>query len=281
MFAMVSMLVALMIATPVLADTVATGPAEGFYHNALFNMFKASANRASQGQMKLTKVNEQGTDGTIANLEMVNSGKAQIAFVQLDGIAIEQYSNVKVIGTFGYEAFHFVVPKNSKIGSCDVLEEKTNFKIGLNSMGGSKVTTKAMTIVDKDYGKVSYIDTIDALDAEMKMKNGEIDGYIFVSTPGSGTAQTFAGGQYQMMDCWDGDFDDYKLNGVQLYEKVKMKKAYGYTSNFTTFSVPGVVVVNAEYAAANRNNLRILMNATKMTFDEIKAQKKFTFYPGD
>lgn len=277
----VALLFIMLFAPLVNAATVATGGVGGFYHNGLFNIFKDAVDRASRGGMSLEYANENGTDGTLANLEMVNNGEADIAFVQLDGIALQSFPNVQIIGVFGYEVPHLVVPKKSNIESCDTLESKTNFRIGRNSFSGSAVTTAVMVKVDKDYDKANFVDTLDEVEAEMGMTDGSIDGFFFVSTPGSGSVTAFNSAQFKFLDCWDGDFDDFDVNNRQLYEKVKMKKDMGYPNNFVTFSIPGVVVANKSFLKADRNNTRTLLAATKATMQTVKAAKKFKFYPED
>lgn len=277
-----SLLMLLLITAPsAFAATVATGPDGGFYHGALFAQFAQNVNRASRGEVELEKANEDGTDGTIANLEMVNEGEADFAFVQLGGTALAAYPNVAVLGKFGYEAAHLVVPAGSKLKSCDALEKKGNeWKVGLNTMGGSNVTLDVMTKVDKDYANVNRVDTLDAMAAEMSFNSGEIDAFFFVSTPGSGTVKEFQKG-YKYLTCWDGDFDEFDVNKQQLYEKISLKKKQGYPNNFKTFSVPGVVVVNKAYMKDNRKAVKAAMKATKQVYGQIKAAKKFNFYPED
>lgn len=277
----IALFMLLMLSVPAFAATVATGPDGGFYHGALFGQWAQNLNRASRGEVEAEKANEDGTDGTIANLEMVNEGEADFAFVQLGGTALSAYPNVAVLGKFGYEAAHLVVPAGSKLKSCGDLEKKGNeWKIGLNTMGGSNVTMDVMTKVDKDYSHINRIDTLDSMAAEMSFNSGEIDAFFFVSTPGSGTVKEFQKG-YKYLDCWDGDFDEFDVNKQQLYDKISLKKKQGYPNNFKTFSVPGVVVVNKTYMKENRKAVKAAMKATKQVYSQIKSAKKFNFYPED
>jgi TRAP-type uncharacterized transport system substrate-binding protein len=279
---MLALFVLALFAVPSFAATVATGGVDGFYNNGLFNTFKAYVEKSSRGEVELERYSDDGTDGTISNLELVDSGEADLAFVQLGGTALAKYPNVSIIGIFGYEVAHLVVPKGSKLDDCGDLEKKGNeWKIGVNTMSGSNVTMDVMTKVDDDYTNIIRIETLDSLEAEMSFNSGEIDAFFFVSTPGSGSVGSFNQGGYEFLDCWDMDFDDFDVNKKQLYQKTKMKKKYGYPNNFKTFSVPGVIVANKAYIKENRKELRAFMKGTKQTYATIKQQKKFTFYPGD
>lgn len=282
--AAIAMSVSMALATPAMSATMATGSPDGFYHNGLYNTLNSNVQRASRGDMELDYYNEDGTDGTVYNLEAVQAGDADIAAAQLGGTVIESYPNVKVIGKFGYEAAHMVVPVKSKIKSCSILEKKTNYRIGINSMGGSPVTMSVMRKVDKDYKRSegNMVDVLDEVEAEMSMSDGTIDAYFFISTPGKGTAKYFQNSQFKYVDCWDGDFNDLEANNQPLYEKIKLGKKQGYLKKFKTFSVPGVIVANKNFLKEEgRKTTRTLLKATKATYSGIKAQNKFDFYPED
>jgi hypothetical protein len=82
-------------------------------------------------------------------------------------------------------------------------------------------------------------------------------------------------------DCWSSSFKDYKVNGKPLYTKVTVGKESGYTNKFDTFLVPTVLVVNKAYLEANKNAFDVLFDATTLTFNTIKGEKKFTYYPSN
>lgn len=262
------------------ANSVATGKSDGYYNNGLFNQFNAAVKRVSGGELELDRYNDKGTDGTKANIKLVSSGKANIAFVQLGGTVLDPNDNVEIIGTVMYELAHLVVPVKGKVGDCDDLENKKGYSTGYNMFSGSAVTIEVMQKEDKDYKNLSAVDVDKSSRAIAAMTKGDLDAYFFVSAPKTKSIQRINNSEgVKFANCWDGDFDDFKVNGKRLYTKVKVGKAEGYAQKFTTFRVPAVVIANKEWLEENEDYFDYLFDATTMTFNNIKGTKKLKYYP--
>ncbi len=262
------------------AATVATGGKDGFYNNGLFNTFNAAVKRMSGDELELERFADKGTDGTKQNLKLVDAGKADIAFVQLGGTVLEDYGNVEVIGIVMYELAHLAVPKKGKVGKCGDLESKKGHSVGMNLMSGSAVTWAVMSKEDKGYKKASQADFTKGTKAISAMTRGDLDSYFFVSGPRTKNISRITNSaDIKFGSCWDGDFDDFKVNGKQLYTKVKVGKKEGYPNNFTTFRVPAVVVANKDFLAENDDVYDYLFDATSMTYTAVQGKKKLKYYP--
>lgn len=214
------------------------------------------------------------------NIKLVNSGKADIGFAQLGGTVLQDSDNVEVIGIVMYELAHLVVPKKGKVGDCDDLESKKGYVTGYNFFSGSAVTMSVMQKEDKDYKNINPLDASSSSRAISSMTQGDMDAYFFVSgTKTKSIARIANSPNVKFASCWDGDFDDFKVNGKQLYTKVSVGKKDGYPNKFTTFRVPAVVIANKQFLSENPNMFDYLFDATTMTFNKVKALKKFTYYP--
>lgn len=283
---MIACLLAVLFTTNVFAATVATGKPSGFYNNGLFTMFSASVVRiGGKNAPVLTRFDENGTDGSKANMALVNSGQADIGFVQLD--AYDQAANkdnVKVIGIVEYEIAHIVVPNDTnKVKELDDLSSSKKYKVNLNMQSGSAVTFTEVGIINKKYAinpiiKDSDNDTLSI----SAMMTGETDSFFFVSVPGTKTIQrVIESKHFKFGDCWHSSLKDYKVNGKPIYTKVSVGKNDGYPNSFTTFRVPTVVVVNKKFIEQNKNVYDILFDATSLTYKSVKGDKGFKFYPED
>lgn len=257
--------------------SVATGGKGGFYHNGLYNFFNTKVKRFSDREWECEKASEKGTDGTLHNIKLVESGKANVGFVQLGGL-LATGADVEVIGIIMYELAHLIAPKGSNVGDVGDLESKKGYSVGINSRSGSQVTFNVFKEYDKDYGRASVIDAQKDTKAIASLINGKLDSYFFVSAPGTKTIMRAKKAGMKFLDVDDSDFNDLKYNGKRLYEFVKVGKKQGYPNSFKTICVPAVLIANKAWLEDNGDIYDILFDATAATMQDVKVHKKLTYY---
>jgi len=264
------------------AFTVATGPTDGYYHNGLFDQFTNALKRASGKDAPEVKKYDpdNGTDGTAINIKLVNEGKADVAFAQLDGALLQPMDNAEIMGIIMYEVGNFTYAKGSKVDECDDLRSGNVYTVGMNKMGGTKITFDAMAKTDPKLARANVMDYDVPAKAINDMTRGELQSYMFVSVPTSPTvSRMVATPEIRFGDCWDSNYKDLKVNGKPVYTKVSLGKGDGYPNSFDTFRVPTVVIANKAFLAANKKFYNLLFDATTMAYGNIQAEKKFKFYP--
>lgn len=256
---------------------MATGGTGGFYFNGLFSDFRSSIDRVSQKKWAVVQANEEGTDGTLANIKMVTAGDADIAVVQMCGLVLEN-PDVEVIGVIMYELTHLVSPKGSKVDEFSDLDNSKN-SVALNMMGGAGLTFKVFQKEDKSYAKAQVMDMKEIPMVVNKMTSGSVDSLFFVSAPGTEDIGRLNNSGMIFRDFNDGDFDDFKYGGKKLYEFVSVGKKEGYGNNFTALRVPAVIIANKKLILDNSKLYTVLFDAVLMSKQNIKASRKFTYYP--
>ena len=276
MFLMVFAFSTLYAADPV-KIRMATGGTGGFYHNGLFTDFRAAVDRVSQKKLELVKANEDGTDGTLANIKMVLAGDADIAVVQMCGLVLDN-PDVEMIGVIMYELTHIVSPKGSKVDEFSDLEKKGT-SVALNMMGGAGLTFKVFQKEDKGYAAAGVQDMKEIPQVINKMTSGTVDSLFFVSAPATEDIGRLGKSDMIFRDFNDGDFDDFKYNGKILYEFVKVGKKEGYPNNFTALRVPTVIIANKKFMMDNPKIYTALFDAILISKSNIQATRKFTYYP--
>ena len=149
-------------------------------------------------------------------------------------------------------------------------------------LSGSAVTMSVMQKEDKGYKNASSVDITRSSKAISAITSGNLDSFFFVSGTGTKSINRVnQSGAVKFASCWDGDFDDFKVNGKQLYTKVKVGKKEGYNQKFTTFRVPAVVIANKTFLEDNEEAFDALFDATIMTYNNVKGMKKLKYYPKD
>lgn len=258
--------------------TVATGGKSGFYHNGLFSTFNSKVKRFSNGEWECERAIEKGTDGTLQNIKLVESGKADVGFVQLGGL-ITTGADVEVIGTIMFELAHLVAPKKGKVRDVDDLESKAGYSVGINSRSGSMVTYNVFKKYDKDYARASVVDYPKSSRAIAAMTKGDLDSYFFVSAPGTKSIKRMISSGLEFLDVDDSDFNDFKYNGKRLYEFVKVGKKQGYPGKFKTIRVPAVLIANRTWVEDNEDVFDVLFDACSATKQAVKVERKLNYYP--
>lgn len=282
LWAVLAVLLLMMFTAPAFAVeiSVATGGKGGFYHNGLYGAFDAKVKRFSDNEMECEYAVEKGTDGTLHNIKLVESGKANVAFVQMCGL-IETGADVEVIGTIMYELAHLVVPKKGKVDDIGDLESKKGYSVGINSRSGSQVTFNVFKKFDKGYARANMIDYTKATRAISAMTKGELDSFFFVSAPGTKNIKRLAASGLKFADVDDSDFNDLKYNGKRVYEFVKVGKKLGYPNKFKTVRVPAVLIANKAWLAeeGNEDLFDILFDTVNAVKADVKAAKRLSYYP--
>lgn len=281
-----SILIVFMIATWSSATTVATGKKDGGYHNKFYNLMVSLGNRiGGEDAPDFEYYSDKGTDGSAQNVKLVGAGKSDIGYSQLGATVIGESDNITPFGPIAFELAHLVVPKKGKIGSCDDIEKK-GVNIGVNTMSGSMVTLKVMGEVDKDFKKLTPVDTTRGSIALTKMDKGEIDGFFFVSVPGTKNIKRLANKSHvKFANCWDSDFNDYMVNDTELYTKVKIGKKdavrMGYPKQkLTTFRVPTYLIVNNDVLEENEDLYDFYTDLASAMYNHFKSQPGASdYYP--
>lgn len=257
--------------------TMATGGKGGFYYNGAFSTLNSCLKRVSDGDYELEQAVEKGTDGTIHNIKLVESGKADIGIVQMGGLVLED-PDVEVIGVIMYELTHLVAPKNSRVDEFSDLEDKGR-SVGFNIRSGSNVTFSVFKKEDKDYAKATIVDVQRATKGINQMTQGKLDSMFFVSAPRTKNIKRMIASGMEFLDFDDGDFDDFEYNGKPLYSFVKVGKKDGYPNTFKALVIPAVIIANKNFIEENEELYDYLFDAVNMAKVAIKGQRKFTYYP--
>jgi TRAP-type uncharacterized transport system substrate-binding protein len=257
---------------------IATGGTGGFYHNGMYTTFAQKVKRFSNGDWEAEYAMENGTDGTLQNISLVEKGDAEIGFCQLGGI-ITTGANVEVIGTISYELAHLVAPHKGKVTDVDDPESKKKYSVGINSRSGSQVTYDVFKKFDKDYGRAAIMDTPNITRAISQITRGQLDSLFFVSVPGTKTIQRVSAAGLKFLDVDDSDFNDFTNNGTRLYEFVKVGRKEGYPNKFKTVCIPTVVIANVSWLNENKGAFDVLFDATNASKQDIRAKKKLRYYP--
>ena len=91
-------------------------------------------------------------------------------------------------------------------------------------------------------GRSNVMDYNMAARAINDMTQNQLNSYMFVSVPTSDTVKRMISSQgIKFGDCWYSNYEDMKVNGIQLYTKVKLGKADGYPNSFVTLDRKSVV----------------------------------------
>jgi hypothetical protein len=256
-----------------------TGPMDGAYNTWLFDKFNQNVMNVSGRKFSLKRIDPTGTDGTSWNTTATANNEVNVAFVQGEGPLLIP-GNYQVIGKIQYEAAMLVVKTKGKKDTCDDLEDSPS-KMGLNTMGGTGLTVQYMGKQDKDYAKnIAIEDYAEAAMGIAGVLNGDIDAYFYVSSPFSATTKMVNDTPgVKFGNCWDSNFNDYKINGASLYKKIKIGKKQGLKKTVKTFSTATYVIANKDFLAQNSGVFTYLFKATGTTFKNLSAMKVNKWWP--
>lgn len=183
------------------------------------------------------------TEGSVENMLLVANGKADIAFVQADALAMletffmsenkRQTDLVDVVGKIYEETVHILVPEKSDIHSINDLNNKTIVSGGSNS--GSTLTA---TTIAEEYGiKFGYNRNCSIRKGIKLLKRNKIDALFYViKAPSSGLIKYK---NFQMLEIFGKNHENEYLKHITL-----PKNTYKFLDYDTqTYSVDTIVIV--------------------------------------
>lgn len=165
-------------ASMVFAFTIATGPSDGSY----FQIAQDIKNVAAKEQIDIQVM---PTKGSIENIQLLGSGKVDLAIVQLDALRFvsevlkkqkdfDLFDSIKVILNLYPEEIHVLSNKND-IQTFYQLEGK---RISVGTEGGGTAITAAVLLSVYDLNATVSFDNFD--NAMKKMEQGNLDAVMFV-----------------------------------------------------------------------------------------------------
>jgi uncharacterized protein len=160
------------------AFTIATGPSDGSY----FQIAQDIKNVAAKEQIDIQVM---PTKGSIENIQLLGSGKVDLAIVQLDALRFvtdvlkkqkdfDLFDSIKVILNLYPEEIH-VLSNKDDIQTFYQLEGK---RISVGTEGGGTAITAAVLLSVYDLKAMTSVDSFD--DAMKKMEQGNLDAVMFV-----------------------------------------------------------------------------------------------------
>jgi TRAP transporter TAXI family solute receptor len=160
------------------AFTIATGPSDGSY----FQIAQDIKNVAGKDNIDIQVM---PTKGSIENIQLLGSGKVDLAIVQLDALRFvsdvlkkqkdfDLFDSIKVILNLYPEEIHVLSNKND-IQTFYQLDGK---RISVGTEGGGTAITAAVLLSVYDLNATVSFDTFD--DAMKKMEQGNLDAVMFV-----------------------------------------------------------------------------------------------------
>ena len=160
------------------AFTIATGPSDGTYFQIAQDIKSVAAKEAIDIQVTSTK-------GSLENIQLLGTGKLDLAIVQLDALrfvsdvikqqmGLDLFDRIKVILNLYPEEIHVISNKNN-IQTFYQLEGK---RLSVGTEGGGTTITAAVLLAVYDIKATVSFDSFD--DAIKKMEQGNLDAVMFV-----------------------------------------------------------------------------------------------------
>jgi TRAP transporter TAXI family solute receptor len=228
------------------AVTIATGPSDGTYFQIAQDIKNVAGKEGIDTQVMPTK-------GSIENIQLLGTGKVDLAIVQLDALrfvsdvlkqekGLDLFDSIKVIMNLYPEEIHILSNKDD-IQTFYQLEGK---RLSVGTEGGGTALTSAVLLTIYDIKATVSFDTFD--DAIKKMEQGSVDAVAFVG-----------GAPVPFIAKLNSKFHFIRLPANPALEQVYLrtnlgKSQYGWASADTeTYAVPasimGVDRKNEAYAA--------------------------------
>ena len=165
-------------ATIASALTIATGPGDGSYFQIAQDVKSVAGKEGLDTQVMATK-------GSIENIQLLGTGKVDLAIVQLDALrfvtdvlkeekGLDLFDRIKVIMNLYPEEIHVLSSKDD-IQTFYQLEGK---RLSVGTEGGGTAVTAAVLLTVYDIKATVSFDTFD--DAIKKMEQGDLDAVAFV-----------------------------------------------------------------------------------------------------
>jgi uncharacterized protein len=217
------------------ALTIATGPSDGSYFQIAQDIKNVVGTEGIDLQVMATK-------GSLENLELLTSGKADLAIVQLDALrfisdvtkqdkGMDVFDKIKVVLNLYPEEIHILTNKKD-IQTFYNLDGK---RVSVGAPGGGTAVTAA--VLFNIYDIKSTVSEEPFEEAVKKMDQGNLDAVIFVG-----------GAPVPFIGKLDNRFHFVRLpsNPIldQIYLRVQLgKQQYGWAGADTeTYAVPAVIM---------------------------------------
>jgi TRAP transporter TAXI family solute receptor len=240
------------------AVTIATGPSDGTYFQIAQDIKNVAGKEGIDTQVMPTK-------GSIENIQLLGTGKVDLAIVQLDALrfvsdvlkqekGLDLFDSIKVIMNLYPEEIHILSNKDD-IQTFYQLEGK---RLSVGTEGGGTALTSAVLLTIYDIKATVSFDTFD--DAIKKMEQGSVDAVAFVG-----------GAPVPFIAKLNSKFHFIRLPANPALEQVYIrtnlgKSQYGWAEADTeTYAVPasimGVDRKNEAYAAQMQKLVLSILNS--------------------
>jgi TRAP transporter TAXI family solute receptor len=247
-----------------LSATIATGPNDGSYFQIAQDIKNVAGKDGIDIQVMPTK-------GSVENIELLSTGKTDLAIVQLDALrfvsdvlkhkqGLDLFDNIKVIMNLYPEEIHVLSNKND-IQSFYQLDGK---RISVGTEGGGTAITAAVLLAFYDIKATVSFETFD--DAMKKLEQGTLDAVMFVG-----------GAPVPFIGKLDGKVHFVRLPAnsalEQIYARTSLGKSqYSWTTTDTeTYAVPASIMGldkrDANYVAQMQSLVLAILNSA----DQLKA----------
>jgi TRAP transporter TAXI family solute receptor len=217
------------------AFTIATGPSDGSYFQIAQDIKNVAAKEGIDIQVMATK-------GSLENLDLLSSGKADLAIVQLDALRfisdvvkqdmnVDVFDKIKVVLNLYPEEIHILTNKKD-IQTFYNLEGK---RVSVGPPGGGTAVTAA--VLFNIYDIKSTVSEEPFEDAIKKIDQGSLDAVIFVG-----------GAPVPFIGKLDNRFHFVRLPRSpildQIYLRIALgKQQYGWAGADTeTYAVPAAII---------------------------------------
>ena len=256
-------LIACLYASMAWAFTIATGPSDGSYYQIAQDIKSVAGKEGIDIQVMPTK-------GSIENIDLLGSGKVDLAIVQLDALRfvsevlkkqkdLDLFESIKVILNLYPEEIH-VLSNNNNIQSFYHLEGK---RVSVGTEGGGTAVTAAVLLAVYDIKATVSFDTFE--DAMKKLGQGDLDAVMFVG----GAPVPFIGKLDKV------HFVRLPANPAleQIYARTSLGKSqYSWAATDTeTYAVPASIMGldkrDGNYVAQMQNLVLAILNSA----DQLKA----------
>lgn len=245
-------LLAIVFATPALASAtdplvVSTGTRGGFYDTMGGNL----SNLLRPYDVELETL---PSAGGYENLERVDAGEVDLAFVQMDNFAFynSRYpnNNLDPLGPLTQECVFLVAREGGPIDDEDDLEN-SSLTIASGAIGsGSEVSWRYLRELESDYQEMG-IENISGRDGLNKLRigNAGVDAVLFVTRPGNFN-HPLIGAVHKLDDLKFVPLNDYALNNTidglgQVYEfkDVLAEPDHGWGTDYVEVPCTNAILV--------------------------------------
>lgn len=244
--------------------TIATGPSDGSY----FQIAQDIKNVVAKDQIDIQVL---PTKGSIENIQLLGSGKVDLAIVQLDALRFvsdvlkkqkdfDLFDSIKVILNLYPEEIHVLSNKND-IQTFYQLDGK---RISIGTEGGGTAITAAVLLSVYDLNPTVSFDSFD--DAMKKMEQGNLDAVMFVG-----------GAPVPFIGKLDSKVHFVRLPANSALEQIYLRASVGQsqyswaTAETETYAVPasmmGLDKKNEKHAAQMQQLVLAILNSA----DYLKA----------